>query len=67
LTLFSAKRSFRSSRNPISARASCVVAAFDGAALYSTDPREVSRLATQAVAHLQPFNPPLAKEDPSRN
>jgi len=29
-----------------------VVAAFDSAALYSTDPREVSRLATQAVAHL---------------
>jgi hypothetical protein len=29
-----------------------VVAAFDGAARYSADPREVSRLATQAVAHL---------------
>ncbi len=29
-----------------------VVAAFDGAADYSTDPREVSRLATQAVAHI---------------
>jgi len=29
-----------------------VVAAFDGAARYSTDPREVSRLATQAVAHM---------------
>lgn len=28
------------------------MAAFDGAARYSTDPREVSRLATQAVAHL---------------
>lgn len=29
-----------------------VVAAFDQAARYSTDPREVSRLATQAVAHM---------------
>jgi hypothetical protein len=29
-----------------------VVAAFDEAARYSTDPREVSRLATQAVAHM---------------
>jgi hypothetical protein len=29
-----------------------VVAAFDRAADYSTDPREVSRLATQAVAHI---------------
>jgi hypothetical protein len=29
-----------------------VVAAFDGAANYSTDPREVSRLATQAVTHM---------------
>jgi hypothetical protein len=29
-----------------------VAAAFDGAERYSTDPREVSRLATQAVAHL---------------
>jgi hypothetical protein len=29
-----------------------VVAAFDNAAHYSTDPREVSRLATQAVAHI---------------
>jgi hypothetical protein len=29
-----------------------VVAAFDGAACYSTDPLEVSRLATQAVTHI---------------
>lgn len=29
-----------------------VAAAYDGAERYSTDPREVSRLATQAVAHL---------------
>lgn len=29
-----------------------VVAAFDEAAHYSTDPREVSRLATQAVGHM---------------
>ena len=29
-----------------------VVAAFDEAAHYSTDPREVSRLATQAVEHM---------------
>ena len=29
-----------------------VVAAFDGAAGYSTDPLEVSRLATQAVTHI---------------
>ena len=29
-----------------------VVAAFDKAARYSTDPREVSRLATLAVAHI---------------
>jgi hypothetical protein len=29
-----------------------VVAAFDGAARYSTDPREVSRLATQALARM---------------
>jgi len=29
-----------------------VVAAFDEAARYSTDPREVSRLATQAVQHM---------------
>ncbi len=29
-----------------------VAAAFDRAALYSTDPREVSRLATQAIAHM---------------
>ena len=29
-----------------------VVAAFDGAADYSTDPLEVSRLATEAVAHI---------------
>jgi hypothetical protein len=29
-----------------------VVAAFDGAADYSTDPLEVSRLATQAVTHI---------------
>ena len=28
-----------------------VVAAFDEAARYSTDPREVSRLATQVVLH----------------
>ncbi len=30
-----------------------VVAAFDKAARCSTDPREVSRLATQAVMHMQ--------------
>lgn len=29
-----------------------VVAVFDKAARYSVDPREVSRLATQAVAHM---------------
>ena len=29
-----------------------VVAVFDEAAHYSTDPREVSRLATRAVAHI---------------
>jgi hypothetical protein len=29
-----------------------VVAAFDSAAQYSTDPREVTRLATEVVAHL---------------
>lgn len=29
-----------------------VVAVFDDAAQYSTDPREVSRLATQVVLHL---------------
>jgi hypothetical protein len=29
-----------------------VAAVFDRAARYSTDPREVSRLATQAVAHI---------------
>ena len=29
-----------------------IAAAFDEAARYSTDPREVSRLATQAVRHL---------------
>jgi hypothetical protein len=29
-----------------------VVAAFDKAAQYSTDPREVSRLATRAVMHM---------------
>jgi hypothetical protein len=29
-----------------------VVAAFDEAALYSADPREVSRLATQAVMNM---------------
>jgi hypothetical protein len=29
-----------------------IVAAFDEAAVYSTDPAEVSRLATQAIAHL---------------
>jgi hypothetical protein len=29
-----------------------VVAAFDEAARYSADPREVSRLATQAVVHM---------------
>ncbi len=29
-----------------------VAAAFDEAARYSADPREVSRLATQAVRHL---------------
>ena len=29
-----------------------VVAAFDNAARYSTDPREVSHLATQVVAHM---------------
>jgi len=29
-----------------------VVAAFDEAARFSTDPREVARLATQAVAHM---------------
>jgi hypothetical protein len=29
-----------------------VVAAFDGAARYSTDPYVTSRLATQAVAHM---------------
>jgi uncharacterized protein (DUF2141 family) len=29
-----------------------VVAVFDRAAHYSADPREVSRLATQAVAHI---------------
>jgi hypothetical protein len=29
-----------------------VVAAFDSAAQHSTDPREVSRLATEAVIHL---------------
>ena len=29
-----------------------IVAAFDKAAHYSTDPQEVSRLATQAVVHL---------------
>jgi hypothetical protein len=29
-----------------------VVAAFDVAALYSTDEREVSRLATDAVTHM---------------
>jgi hypothetical protein len=32
-----------------------VVAAFDGAADYSTDPLEVSRLATEAVAHILRF------------
>lgn len=31
---------------------SLVVAAFDAAARYSTDPREVSRLATQAVTRM---------------
>ncbi len=29
-----------------------IAAAFDTAATYSTDPREVSRLATQAVGHM---------------
>jgi hypothetical protein len=29
-----------------------VAAAFDSAASYSSDPREVSRLATQTVAHM---------------
>jgi hypothetical protein len=29
-----------------------VVAVFDEAARYSTDPRDVSRLATQAVGHM---------------
>ena len=29
-----------------------VVAAFDEAAHFSSDPREVARLATQAVAHM---------------
>ena len=29
-----------------------VVAAFDEAARFSTDPREVSRLATRAIAHM---------------
>ena len=29
-----------------------VVTAFDNAAHYSTNPQEVSRLATQAIAHL---------------
>jgi len=29
-----------------------IVAAFDSAARYSRDPREVSRLATQAIDHM---------------
>jgi hypothetical protein len=38
-----------------------VVAAFDKAAQYSTDPREVSRLATRAVMHMLL----RAREEPS--
>jgi hypothetical protein len=41
-----------------------VAAAFDRAALYSSDPREVSRLATQAVAHL--LRPRWKAAPPSR-
>ena len=38
-----------------------VVTAFDNAARYSTNPREVSRLATRAIAHmLQPRRRQLA-------
>jgi len=46
-----------------------ILAAFDNAALYSTDPREISRLATQAVSDLLRHAPklPLSRSSPSRN
>jgi hypothetical protein len=37
-----------------------ILAAFDNAALYSTDPREISRLATQAVSDLLRHAPKLS-------
>ena len=40
-----------------------VAAVFDEAARYSTDPREVSRLATHAVSHLM-LQPRIPRERP---
>jgi hypothetical protein len=43
-----------------------VVTAFDNAAHYSTNPKEVSRLATQAIAHLlRPRRQPAPPRWPS--
>ena len=46
-----------------------VVAAFDNAARYSTDPREVSRLATRAVAHVLRYarRPSISLLQPARH
>jgi len=43
-----------------------VVTAFDEAARFSTDPREVSRLATQAIAHMLRVLPSLHWGAPTR-
>ena len=40
-----------------------IAAVFDEAARYSTDPKEVSRLATHAVSHLM-LQPRMARERP---
>ena len=46
-----------------------VVAAFDEAAQYSSDPREVSRLATEAVMHMlrrpRKTSPPRQRQQPT--
>jgi hypothetical protein len=42
-----------------------VLAVFDKAAQYSADPREISRLATQAVSHMLRHAPKLTSSQPS--
>lgn len=46
------EETMRTNVHPTAQLGELVVAAFDKAAQYSTDPREVARLATRAVMHM---------------